>query len=35
MEVECAFLEVLPETSNELAEENATEYVDGKKESIA
>jgi hypothetical protein len=34
MEVECAFLEGLPETGNELAAEDATEYVDGKKESI-
>jgi hypothetical protein len=35
MEVELAFQEGLPETGNELAAENATEDVDGKKESIA
>jgi len=35
MEVELAFLKGLPESSNKLAAEDATEYVDGKKESIA
>ncbi len=34
MEVELTFLDGLPETGNELAAENATEHVDGKKESI-
>ena len=35
MEVEMAFLESLLEAGNELAAEDATEHVDGKKESIA
>ena len=35
MEVELAFLKGLPESSNKLAAENATEHVNGKKEAIA
>jgi len=35
MEVELAFLKGLPESSNKLAAENATEHVNGKKEPIA
>jgi hypothetical protein len=34
MEGELAILEGLPETGNKLAAEDATEYVDGKKEPI-
>ena len=35
MEVELAFLKGLPESSNKLATENATEHVNGKKEPVA
>ena len=35
MEAELAFLKGLPESSNKLAAENATEHLDRKKESIA
>ena len=35
MEAELAFLKGLPESSNKLATENATEHVDGKNEPIA
>ena len=35
MEVELAFLEGLLETGNELAAEDATKHVDGKKKLIA
>jgi hypothetical protein len=34
MEVELAILEGLPESSNKLAAEDATEHMDGKKEPI-
>jgi hypothetical protein len=35
MEVELAVTQGLPESSNKLAAENATEHVNGKKEPIA